>query len=238
VSTAISAAALASGLALKFAYSRAGADDLAWVLVPSGWLAARLGGFELTWEPLAGYIGHDPRLVVGPPCAGVNFLVVAWLATFFASQGALNGARKKLAWWGAMFALAYLATVATNAVRIVLAAHLRDADIYGTVVSHARVHRLIGVVVYCAVLFALCRATVAAVRGTDHARSFTAHLSWFGWYVAIAVAVPLANRALARDPARFVEHAVFTLGAGSAVLFTAWFGGRVLDRVCSRRTAT
>ena len=37
---AVPLAVLASAFALKLAYSRAGAEDLAWVLVPTGWLAA------------------------------------------------------------------------------------------------------------------------------------------------------------------------------------------------------
>lgn len=235
---AVPLAMLASAFALKLAYSRAGADDLAWVLVPSGWLAMQVGGLDLTWEPLAGFIGHHPRLVVGPPCAGVNFLVLAWLATFFASQGALAGARRKLAWWGATLAIAYLASVGTNAVRIALAAHLQDAPIYTAFVTKARMHRLLGVVLYCGVLVALCRATSARVRGALAAPTFAAHLSWFGWYLGVAVLLPIANRAFAHDPGHFIEHAAFTLAAGLAVLSASWLGGRLVDRVCSRRAAS
>lgn len=235
---AVALGMLASAFTLKFAYSRAGADDLAWVLVPSGWLATHVGGLDLTWEPLAGFISHHPRLVVGPPCAGVNFLVVAWLATFFASQGALVGARKKLVWWGATLALAYVATVGTNAVRIALAAHLQDACIYTALVTRARVHRLLGVVLYCGVLVALCRVTSTRVRGLLAAPTFATHLSWFGWYVGVAVVLPIANRAFAQDPGRFTEHVTFTLAVGLAVLSAAWLGGRMVDRVCSRRAAS
>lgn len=234
----VTLAMLASAFALKLGYSRAGADELAWVLVPSGWLAVHVGGLDLAWEPLAGFIGHHPRLVVGPPCAGVNFLVVAWLATFFASQGALVGARKKLAWWGATLAIAYVATIGTNAVRIVLATHLQDAPIYTSLITKARVHRLLGVVLYCGVLVALCRATSARVRGALAARSFATHLSWFGWYVGVALLLPIANRAFVRDPAGFAEHAAFTLAAGFVVLSAACLGGRLVDRVCSRRAVS
>jgi exosortase K len=235
---AVALAMLASAFALKLAYSRAGADDLAWVLVPSGWLATHVGGLDLTWEPLAGFISHQPRLVVGPPCAGVNFLVVAWLATFFASQGALTGARKKLAWWGATLAMAYVATVVTNGARIVLAAHLQDASIYTALITKARVHRLLGVVLYCGVLVALCRATSACVRGALAAPTFVTHLSWFGWYVGVAVLLPIANRAFMHNSGRFAEHAAFTLAAGFAVLSAFWLGGRMVDRVCSRRAVS
>lgn len=235
---AVPLAMLASAFALKLACSRAGADELAWVLVPSGWLAMQVGGFDLTWEPLAGYIGHHPRLVVGPPCAGVNFLVVAWLATFFASQRALSGAQRKLAWWAATLAIAYLATVGTNAVRIALAAHLQDAPIYTALITKARVHRVLGVVLYCGVLVALCRATSTRVRVAFATPTFAAHLSWFGWYVGVVVLLPLANRAFTHDPGRFAEHATFTLAAGLSVLVASWLGGLLVDRVCSRRAAS
>ncbi len=69
--------ALCLAVGVKAFYSRAGADDLLWVLAPSAWLARLVGGVDLVYEPGAGFISHAHRLVVGPACAGVNFFQVS-----------------------------------------------------------------------------------------------------------------------------------------------------------------
>jgi hypothetical protein len=62
----------AVGLAfsLKAYYSRAGADELLWVLAPSAWLAQFVGGIDLVYEQGAGFISHTHHMVVGPAGAG------------------------------------------------------------------------------------------------------------------------------------------------------------------------
>jgi exosortase K len=228
---------LAAAFALKRGYSTAGADALAWVLAPSCWLASHVGGLSLVAEPGAGFIMHHPRMVVGPACAGVNFLVVAWLALFFCGQASFLGARRKLAWLTVSLLAAYVATLTTNGLRIILAAHLFDANIYAGVITKERLHRLLGVVLYCGTLLALCRTAELYVSRTGRARSALTRSAPFLWYVGVVIVVPLANRAWVGDPARFIEHATFTLLTGSAVVLLARSCGRLLDRLHSRRRA-
>lgn len=200
--------------ALKRAYSTAGADQLAWVLAPSCWLASH-AGLSLVHEPGAGFISHAPRMVVGPPCAGVNFMVVAWLALYFCAQARFGGARAKLGWLLASGLAAYLATIATNGARIVLAAHLFDATFYAGAITKARVHRLLGIALYCSVLLVVCHAAQRATSTT--ARHPLQRLAPLGWYVAVVLVVPLLNRGFARGPERFAEHALSTLAAVTLV---------------------
>ena len=228
---------LIAAFALKLAYSHAGADQLEWVLAPSSWLASELGGLDLTREAGAGFIMHRPRMVVGPACAGVNFLVVSWLALFFGLQARFEGARRKLVVWAVSLLAAYLATLATNSLRIVLAAHLYDLPIYAGWLTKARLHRVLGVVLYCSTLLAVCRIADGCTSRAP--LSATARLlAPFGWYLAVALGVPLANRALARDPGQFLEHAALTLGVGALVVLLFRVIGRVVDRVCSRSTTS
>lgn len=223
---------LAAAFALKRFYSRAGAAELEWVLTPSCWLA-QLAGVELEHEPGAGFISHGSRMVVGASCAGVNFLIAAWLALYFCCQGQL-GAARKLAWSAQSLILAYALTVATNGLRIVLAAHFFGAELHVGWLTPARLHRLLGVVLYCGALLASCGAATRWFAPTEHARAPLASVSPFLWYLAVVVGVPLANRAWAREPALFAEHVALTCCAGAAVVLLARVASALLDRVCSR----
>jgi exosortase K len=230
---AISLLMLSAAFALKLAYSRAGAGELEWVLAPSCWLASRLGGVELVRETGAGWITHQPRMVVGPACAGVNFLVVSWLALFFSQQGRFIGTRRKLACLCLSLVAAYLTTLATNGLRIMLAAHLYGADVYSGWLTRARLHRLLGVVLYCSALLGLCRVADTCTSSPAPLPASRTRLAPFLWYLGVAVGVPLANRAVVRDPGHFAEHAALTLGAGSAVVLMFWLSGRLVDGLCS-----
>ncbi len=235
----VSALVLAGAFGLKLAYSKAGAAELEWVLGPSSMLA-RLGGIPLAKEAGAGWISHEPRMVVGAACAGVNFLVVCWLALYFSVQRHFANARGKLGLLVLCLAGAYLATISTNGLRILLAARLYDADIYAGWLTPGRVHRALGVVLYCSTLFGLCRAAewatrMAAARDVAAASRKRPSLAPFYWYLAVAIGVPLANRSFVRDPGHFLEHAAMTVAVGLAV-----FGAfrALADRLSSRRAAS
>jgi exosortase K len=238
-SGAVAGVMLLLAFALKRAYSTAGADALGWVLVPSCWLAAHAGALSLAYEPGAGFISHAPRMVVGAACAGVNFLIVAWLALYFSAQARFASLRGKLAWLLACGAGAYLATIATNGIRIVLAAQLFAADIYGGVLTRPRVHLLLGVVLYCSTLLLACGIIdrrLSAAQPATHRRVRTLRARWTPllWYLGVVLIVPLARRAWTSDPRRFAEHAALTLGVTCAVAGSGWLFGMLLDRLHSR----
>jgi len=230
----LGALTVASALGLKAACGDASADALYWVLMPSCWVAEQLGNLQLHWEPLTGFISHDARMLVGPPCAGVTFLAVAWLALYFGSQAAFTSWPRKLAWYAASLLLAYVATNATNGLRVVLAAHLHQAGVHTALLSPARIHRLLGIVLYCAALLGLCGVAQRWVGGTWRHRVRTCAMP-FAWYVTVVVLIPVARRAYVHDPSRFVEHVTLTLGAGSLVVAAFWLGSLLVDRLsCSR----
>jgi exosortase K len=233
--------ALAAAVGLKGFFSQAGASELEWILAPSCALAAGLGGIELLHEPGAGYISHAQHMVVGPACAGVNFLVVAILSIFFASQADFAGSRRKLAWLCASVLIAFAATVLTNGLRIVLAARLYDLDIYAGWLTKARMHRLLGVTLYSAALLAVCRvAEACSAHGhpggglVPRPRSRHAQLAPFYWYAGVAVGIPLANRAALTGSDRFLEHALLVLGVSFAMAGISLLPGALADRLQSR----
>jgi exosortase K len=210
---------LCAGFWLKLSYSRAGADELAWVITPSAWVAQLLG-VELVPEPGAGFISKSAHMVVGPACAGVNFLLVCWLALYYCAQSDGRRVRFRSLLGASLlcFAAAYLVTVSVNGLRIALAAQLFSLDIYSALFTKARAHRLLGVVLYTSALLAVCLAAQRLQAGTRQplraARNLGAAL---GVYLGVSLGIPLLNRAFVRNPAHFAEHAALTLGGALSV---------------------
>jgi len=210
--TAVYAAAVSAAYGLKAYFSSANADALRWVLAPTCWLASRLGGIAFVDEAGAGFISHSERLVVGPACSGLNFLIICFAALFFSLAHRLDGARRRAAWLATCLALAYLATILTNAARVVIATRLYQLPVGGDLLTPARLHRFMGTVLYCVSLLGLHRAAdrwVAARRARGRALTW---LSPLAFYVGMTLVVPLLHRPSLGGDARFLEHAVFVVG--------------------------
>lgn len=226
---------LGGGFLLKLAYSRAGADELAWVLTPSAAIA-QLAGVSLVPEPGAGFISRSAHMVVGPACAGVNFLLASWLALYACLQGGAKASRL-LCLSVLCFGAAYLVTIAMNGLRITLAAGLFLLDIYDALWTKARVHRLLGVVLYAAALCALClgaeRLRTRAAQPLRAARALAIALTV---YLGVTLAIPLAHRMFRHNPAHFAEHALLTL-LGAAAVASLFLLAHRLVRRSKRATA-
>jgi exosortase K len=226
--------ALTLALACKLGYARAAAMDLRWALGPSCFVAEQLGGLRFAWDPAAGYVSHGAHMVVGPPCAGVNFLVACSLALYFSCQAGFASASGKLLLCSVSFGGGYLATIAANGTRIALAARVGHADFHAGLASYAAVHRWIGVLVYGAALLAVCTAASRAVVAprTHTARRMAIPV---GFYLGVALAMPLLHRALGHRVPGLAEHAAQTSIALALVAALALAGDRLLDRIFSRR---
>ena len=204
----------ALALALKHYGSTANASDLRAVLAPTCWLAAHLGGMSFTDEGTAGFISHSDHLVVGTACSGLNFLIVCFGALFFSFARRFQTDRARVGWLVASLALAWTATIFTNAVRVVLAAHLYQADIYGGWLTPIRLHRLLGVVLYCGARCLIHGAVARWWASPGERRGPVARVlgSPFAWYLGVAVLVPLVRRAPQGLDARLLEHVVVVAG--------------------------
>jgi len=190
--------AIAIAFSLKAFYSRAGADELLWILAPSAWLARFVGGIDLVYEPGAGFISHAHHLVVGPACAGVNFLIICFLCMYFSFAS-------RTRWLAASLVISFVATIIANGLRIFVSAHLWDADIYGQWITREAMHRLAGTAIYYISLLGLYLAINA--RFGARAQTVTPLL----WYVGISLGVPLAGRLLAGGQPGFAVHAASVL---------------------------
>ena len=140
-------AVLAAAYVLKRHSAAAGADELRFILEPTGRLVAALTGSPFPFESGVGAVSTELRFIVAPECAGVNFLIVALVSLVFAL---LPLRRRSIpATFGfvtACVGVAYAATVLANAVRIVATLHLAP-DAFG--------HRALGIAVYLGALLLL-----------------------------------------------------------------------------------
>jgi exosortase K len=224
-SLAAGVCALILAFGVKAFYSRAGANELIWILAPSAWLARFVGGIDLAYEPGAGFISHTHRLVVGPACAGINFLVIAFLSLYFSFA---RNHSSKARWLFLSAALAFGAAIAANGFRIFVSAHLWSADIYGNWMTREGMHRLAGTAIYYGSLLAL----YLAVEGWSCARGERRRrMTPLFWYLGVSLGVPLGGRLIWGNISGFAEHAVWVTGISLLLTLLMFLPSRPGNRV-------
>jgi exosortase K len=95
--------ALVAAYGLKLHYSRAAAEDLAWILAPTARAVGWLRGETLTLIP-EGWAPPDGSYVIAPACAGVNFMIVALTVSVLGFAHRLRSPGRRLSWWLASLA--------------------------------------------------------------------------------------------------------------------------------------
>jgi exosortase K len=218
-------AAISAALGIKAFYSHSGADELLWVLGPSAWLAKFAGGIDLVYERGAGYISHTHHLVVGPSCAGVNFLVICFLCLYFSFARHFDS---KARWLFLSAIIAFTGTVGANGLRIFVSAHLWDASFYRPWMSAEEMHRVAGVTIYYASLLALYLAVQSRI-GTAAPRSAP-----LLWYIGISLGVPLAGRIYAGGGGDFAGHAAWVLAVVILLTFVKALPATLRNRINCR----
>lgn len=141
--------------ALKRFYSHAGFDQLGFVLMPTTRLAEVLSGVRFTLEPHHGYLSRDARFEIVPACAGVNFLIAAFVSLCLGLAPACANTGARVALVAGSAAAAWVATVLANATRIALAVRVHEAGVACGPLTPARLHCALGVAVYFGFLLAL-----------------------------------------------------------------------------------
>lgn len=158
---------LALGTALFFLkrhYSDARAEDLRWILWPTSTIVGVLSGTTFEFEPGAGYLSRERLFLIEKSCAGVNFMIAAVGLLGFGLSREVRGWRRATAVVTGSLAVAYVAAVAVNAARIMVAMQLASADLATGWWTDARIHRLEGIAVYFGGLLLLDLAARAFVR--------------------------------------------------------------------------
>src|SRR6185295_18264170 len=149
------AVVLLMALGLKQYYSTASVNQLRWILAPTRLLVSLISGESFQFESYAGYITSDHTFVIAAACAGVNFLITAFLMLSLKKLWADQSAKVSWRFIPTAALVAYLATLAANALRITIALQLqrRPPDIGGLTASE--LHRFEGIIVYFGFLLLL-----------------------------------------------------------------------------------
>jgi exosortase K len=228
-------AVLGADYAFKSFAAHAGARELSPLLAPTAALVTRLSGHAFNLENGRGYLARDLYVVIAPVCAGTNFAIVAFTALALGFVARLATPRAKVCWLGFCCALAYAATIATNALRITLALALGPLLAERALLSPESAHRSIGVGVYLGCLLGLYRVVEFAFRRLDgttpeYTRKAFA-LVPVASYLGVTVIAPILHGG-ARGG--FVAHAATVGGATASMLAVLWLAPRLV--AWSKRT--
>ncbi len=141
-------AMLATTYALKLHYSGATAETLQWILAPTAWLVETVFRAPFGFEQHVGYVNQELRFAIVPSCAGINFMIIVICTATLGFVGQMRTFSAKLGLLFASVALAYVAALAVNSARIVVALLLQVYPISIPGFSPSQVHHAQGVIVY------------------------------------------------------------------------------------------
>ncbi len=219
--------ALLIAIGLKYHYSRASSDELDWILRPTAGLIEQMSGINFEKEEGSGYINVEQGIIIAPSCAGVNFLIMAFCMAVFSSIHYFDHPKVKLLWLCGSIVSAYLLTLAVNALRIIVAIQLYQANIYFGWFTEGQLHRIEGTVMYFFFLwtfYVILQKTLHSAyggkrknfSGKDSENSKSLNFIYAGliplfWYSLLILGVPILNAAYRENVSRFIEHCGFVL---------------------------
>jgi exosortase K len=189
---------LLCALALKQYYSTATANELRWILSPTTLIVELLSGRSFVFESYTGYMSSDHTFVIAVPCAGVNFLITAFLML---ALRRLWQARFEGVSWRFLplsIVVAYVTTVIANAIRICVPLEIQRRSIEVSGWDANQLHRVEGIVVFFGFVVLLFVVFVRRLL------LFTVII-----YYVMTLGVPLVNGAFHR--VGFWEHFGFVM---------------------------
>ena len=223
---------LAAAISLKQYYSTASANGLRWILSPTVRFTEIITGTHFTFEPYAGYMSADRSFLIASACAGVNFLIAAFIML---SLRTLWNYRTTGIKWRTLFFTAVAAfgiTIVANTVRISSALWLNRSRPTLAGLDHNDIHRLDGILIYFGCLLMLFVASEKLVnRSKSSIRTFIIPLAI---YYAMTLAIPIANGALKQGSA-FWEHAAFVIVTPMVIIAAAAASFELFSRYAKRK---
>lgn len=152
---------------IKSFYSKAGSDELLWILSPTARWVSILSGIPFIYESNTGYVNHSLRYIIAPSCSGVQFMLITIATLIFSFVHRMNltqersqskeipdihGIKKGVCWTLTSILASYLLTIFVNGLRIILSIYIpvyfRERDLYGSFLTPEKLHTIIGTVVY------------------------------------------------------------------------------------------
>ena len=188
---------------LKRHYADASTEALTWILAPTAQLAAAVTGVAFAAVPGEGYFSTERMFLIEKACAGVNFMIAAFVMVAFALLHHARSWRESATVVVLSLLASYVAAIVVNAARIVIALWLATRPMTWTSLTAAEIHRLEGIAVYFGGLLML----YALVQRLD--RRELKYALPLGCYYLVTLGVPLVNGASAGDA--FLAHALIVL---------------------------
>lgn len=211
-------------LGLKYYYSRAGSDELTWILAPTaGWVRI-LSGITFEYEPHVGYVNHYFRFIIAPSCSGIQFMIIAIATLIYSFVHRMGTAKKGFCWLGLSLGASYLLTVFVNGFRIVISIYLplylQKTDIYAGWLTPEKLHTTIGTVVYFTSLFTIYHiAGYVSRKIADMPEKELNCIPPVFWYFSIVLGIPFLNRAYEKDGTKFAEYAMLMTAVCLTIIF-------------------
>ena len=209
---------------LKLYYSTATPDELRWILAPTTALVELLSGRTFAFESHTGYMSSDRTFVIALPCAGVNFLITAFLLLTLRRLWRERFRNSGWRWLPVAAVTAYLATLVANTVRICLALEMQRRSVDVSWLTDNQLHRVEGIVVYFGFLLLLYWLVERAESEKRGRLIFP-----LGIYYATTLGIPLLNGSY-RQGAPFWEHFIYVL----LLPFIIFLAVATLDKICRR----
>ena len=207
---------------LKLFYSRAGSDELRWILAPTARWAGSLGGIPFAYEAQRGYVNHELRFIIAASCSGVQFMLVSMAALIYGCIHRMKTGKKKTIWLAGSMVFSYLFTVFVNGIRIVSAIYLplrlEGVLAGGGWLTAQRLHTLIGIVVYFMALLLVYQAA-------DFMAGIVAVPVF--WYFAIVLGIPFLNGARGKNRDGFGEYAALVTTVIVGIILLLWLASLV-----------
>ena len=199
---------VACAFGLKQYSSMASPGQLRWILAPTTTCVELVSGTSFEFESGAGYMSSDRGFLIAGSCAGVNFVLAAFL--LLSVRRLLRDPWKSIGWGfiPAAAVIAYLATIIANTARIAIALQTqRGADV--TWMNPSQLHRIEGIFIYFGFLLLLFVAS-ESMTSNDALDYFKKCLFPLVVYYATTLGIPMANGAY-RQGTAFWEHSQFVL---------------------------
>lgn len=226
---------LAVGFALKAHYSIADVNQLRWILAPTTRLVEILTGTQFNFEAHAGYMSADHTFLIAASCAGINFLLTAFL--MLALGRWWRDRQSDLSWsFIPLTALpAFAATLVANTVRISTALRLHRLPGDFNWLDPEQLHRFEGIFIYFGFLLLLY---LFMERKHTLSKSIWSRHSLFplAVYYATTLGIPVVNGAF-KQGAEFWEHAIFVIAIPLIFVMPmlAWRALRILPVLWSAK---
>lgn len=239
-------------LGLKYFYSKAGSDELIWILAPTSKLVGALSGIPFTRTAGVGYVNRELRFIIAPSCSGVQFMsicIATLIFSFIHRMGESDTEVKNmrcLGWIAASITGSYLITILVNTMRIILSIYLpnlfRELGLFGATLTPESLHTIIGTTVYFASLltvYQIAGAVSLKLTSPLHRKqqedSNLLHkcLPPVFWYIFLVLGIPFLNGAGRKNRGGFQEYEQLILLVCAAVLIA----GSLIMRLKRRKNS-